>query len=116
MAVPEIKFNLHDAVIIDVSFDEKGRLEADIELYEIFYPEKPVVKLIISGIYNTKKVESLVQSMKAEPCEENWLGYRINAFHYDEKKPSTAENIYLYLDVEHNKPLRIHCKKVNFRG
>ena len=114
MAIPEIEFNLHDAVIINACFNEKGRLEADIELYEIFYPEKPVVKLVISGIYNLQKVELLVQDMKADPCEEDWLGYRINAFHYDEKKQSTQENMYLYFDVEHNKPVKIHCKKVNF--
>lgn len=115
MALPEISYNLHDSTIINTIFDEKGRLEVDIELYEIFYPDKPIVKLIFSGIFNLEKVEALAQAMLNDPCEDDWLGYRINAFHYDEKCQSTNENLYLYFDVEHNKPVKIHCKKITFR-
>lgn len=89
-------------------------MEADIELYEIFYSGILRVKLIISGIYNVQKVDTLVNDMKSDPRENEWLGYRINAFHYDKKKKSTKESVYLYLDVDHNKPVRIHCKKFNF--
>ena len=89
-------------------------MEVSIALYKIFYPEKPFVKLIISGIYNVKQVSTLVKSLNVDPCEKEWLGYRINSFSYDKIKQSTKESFYLYFDVEHNKPLKIHCKKFNF--
>lgn len=114
MALPEIEYNLHDSTIIAASYDVKGRLELDIQLYEIFYPNKPVVKLIVSGIFNLEKANGLVQAMVSDPFEDDWLGYRVNAFHYDQKRESTKENLYLFLDVEHNKPVNIHCKKINF--
>ena len=116
MALPEIEYNLHDSTIVSARYDEKGRLELDIQLYEIIYPEKPVIKLVISGIFNLEKVKRLVVAMVSDPFENEWLGYRINAFHYDQKRQSTKENLYLWFDVEHNKPVNIHCKKLNFIG
>ncbi|MGI1679957.1 MAG: hypothetical protein K6L75_14540 [Cellvibrionaceae bacterium] len=81
----------------------------DIELYEIFYPNKPVVQLIVSGIFNAEKLSALAQSMIDDPCEDKWLGYRTNTLYYDEKSQSSEENLYLYFDVERNKPVKIHC-------
>ncbi|QPB83522.1 hypothetical protein CWC22_011190 [Pseudoalteromonas rubra] len=113
MAIDDIKFNLHDSIIVDISFDERGRLEAVVQLYEIFYVEKPTVKLILSGIFNSSNVRDLVSDINAAR-EDGWLGYRINRFQYDSKEACSTGNLHFYLDIDHFWPVTIHCKKINF--
>jgi len=110
----ELEFNLHDSVIVNAKYKEIGRLELEIQLYEIYYPGDQYINLIISGIFNKEKVQSFFTELISDSWEPNWIGHRIDVFHYDTKKVSTTNNRYLYLGVDHCKPLKIHCRKINF--
>ena len=112
----EIEFNLHDSVIAKASYKENGRLELNVQLYEIFYPGSPMVKVIISGIFNKEKIKSFFEELTNDPKENDWIGYRIDSFEYDEKEQSTGENVYLFLAVDHFDPIKIHCKKLNIQS
>ncbi len=73
MAIPEIKYNnLHDSVIVSACFNNKDRLELEIQLYEIYYPGKPLIKLIISGVLSVQKTNSFANDMNNDPCEKDW--------------------------------------------
>jgi len=108
----EIEYNLHDSIIAKASYKENGRLELDVQLYEIFYPGSPMVKVIISGIFNKEKIESFFEELTNDAEENDWIGYRIDSFKYDEKKQSTGANVYLFLAVDHLDSIKIHCKKL----
>ena len=108
-----MEYNFHDSVIVSASYNVKGRLELDIQLYEIFYPEKPMLKLIFSGIFNKKAIQSFYNVLVEDKVENDWIGYRIDGLEYDDKKISSKEDTHLYLEVDNFNPLKIHCKKLN---
>ncbi len=114
MSIPEIEFDLHDSNILNARFIEPGRLELDILLYEIFYPGKLHIQLILSGIQNITKVKRFYEELVSEPVEDGGLWFRIDGFSYDTKVQSTKNDLYFYFEVASVQPIRIHCKKINF--
>jgi len=115
MDLPKIDINFHDSVIIKAEYDGRNQLELNIQLYEIYYSEKPIVKVSVNGIFNLVKVEKLYKELIAdEALEIDWLGWRIESLHYDRKIKSSENDVYLFVAVDNFKPIRIHCKKVSF--
>lgn len=114
MSIPKIEFELHDSNILNARFIDPGRLEVDIMLYEIFYPGKIHIQLILSGIQNIIKVKKFYEELVSVSVNDDGLWCRINGFSYDTKVQSTKNDLYFYFEVDHVQPIRIHCKKINF--
>lgn len=106
-----LPWQLHDAVIIRCGL-EGNRWVVDVQLYAIFYPAKPSIRLTFSGIYNVGKVEKLHAAISEYDEEDNWNGTRINAFHYDTKQTSKEGDFYLFFHADHADPVTIHCEKL----
>ncbi len=106
----ELSWNLHDAVIIDCNFFD-NRLIINVQLYEIFYPAKPSVRLTFSGIYNVEKLMKFHEAINSDEAQPGWNGTRINAFHYDTKKISKDGDLYLFFDADYADPITIHCRQ-----
>ena len=114
MPLPVLTFNLHDATILQARLTNADRLELDIELYEIFYPGRPRIQLIISGIKNAAEVNMFYELLLKEAANDNTMRIRIDGFGYDDKKLSTQNNLFLLWAVDRLPELRVHCTKINF--
>ncbi len=114
MNIPEIKYNLHDSDVLTAKYNGNDKLELNIKLYEIYYPDSPEITLIISGIFNQTKLNKFYCDLVKDPDSDGFIWGRINAFHFDEKCVSKQSDLYVSLDVDHVDPIRIHCKKINF--
>ncbi len=105
-----LAFDFHDAVITHVPHASPQLLSMYVELYPIMYPDKPRVELAFGHLFNPIKVIKLVNALQDE-AEEDWIGCRIDAFHYDTKKAATENNLWFFLAVDGFDGIRIHCRE-----
>lgn len=110
MSMPDIKYDLHDAVIVSAKYTDNNSLKLTVKLQGAMYEGSPNVMLIFSGIVSDK-VKSFVEQLVADYQdlgEPDFLGARIDCFQYDERKESTFKNRHFFLDVD-GLVVRIHC-------
>lgn len=110
MGKTELEYSFHDSVIISCSQQSEDHWLLKLQLYAIPYPQKDIVQLSFSGIYNAQAVTKLIQSVIEDQLEPEWNGTRINVLQFDTKKASQTSNLYFFLDVDGFSPLRIHCR------
>ncbi len=114
MSLPIFQYHLHDSVLLSTDFEYVGRLIVKIRLYKIYYPEESIVKLIISGIANTKEIETFHQEVVKQSGKKGWLGYRIDEFDYNADHHAKTGLIQLRFSVDHFEPLFVQCRKCHF--
>ena len=111
MPKPDIAYQLHDSVIASVSTGPRREAALVIDLYPIFYPDKPRIELRFSGILNHEKVQSYVQKIEKD-ADGEYIGCRIDSFSYDVKKESKDSDYWFFLETSWNGPMWIHCSKM----
>ena len=111
MSMQSLKYNYHDSYIDSIEIGETY-ISLIIPLYEIFYKEKPIVKLTIKNIFNFEKSKLYFSKilLSAEPNGE--IGCRINSINYHTKKESTTKNKYIYVDTDWEKEITVHCTNI----
>ena len=112
MIKKELEYNFHDSIIVNCFSEKEDRFSMIVQLYEIFYPSKDWIRLTFSGIYNSEKTIRLINQIKDDNLELDWNGTRVNLIDYDNKKASKDLDLYLFVDFDGFKSLRIHCKKL----
>ena len=90
MTKPEVEYELHHSTIVAVSTGPRREVSVTIDLYPIFYPNKPRVRLRFGGIENFEAVQRYVDKIRQE-ADDDYIGCRIDAFHYDTKKESKVD-------------------------
>lgn len=113
MTNPEVEYELHDSTIVSVSSGPRHEVSVTIDLYPIFYPNKPRIQLRFGGIENFATVQRYVESIRQEADDDEYNGCRIDAFHYDTKKESKAGDYWFYFQTDWCGPVRIHCSKMS---
>lgn len=109
MAVPEMPYDFHDALLEDFEVGPRREVTLRISLYSVFYPASPVVLVRFGAITNFDTVTVYFGKIdKLEP-EERFA--RIDALHYDTKRQSTQSKLYFYLQLDWEGSLNIHCGK-----
>ncbi len=114
MTDPEISYDLHDSVIVAVSTGPEQEVSFVIDLYPIFYPDKPRIVLRFDGILNYEKVRNYVKQIEAEADDD--IGCGIHCFQYDSKKKSKAGDYWFFLETAWLGPVRIHCSQMTIKG
>ncbi|MCG8577447.1 MAG: hypothetical protein MI810_21375 [Flavobacteriales bacterium] len=107
-----LNYNFHDATLVKCEISRNNQLQLTVQLYEIYYPNKELIKLTFSEVFNIEKVSKLVVKLKAEALNDDWNGTRINTIQFDTKRTSTNQNLFLFLDLDWYEPIRIHCKRI----
>lgn len=111
---PEIIYDLHDSVIVSVSTGPHHEVALVIDLYPIFYPDKPRIILRFGDIFNYEKVRKYFDRIVAEADkdEEYYIGCRIDSFQFDTQKTSRVNNCWFFIETAWCGKLRIHCSKM----
>jgi hypothetical protein len=109
---PDIKYNLHDSLITDVLIGPRKEMNISVDLYSIYYPGDRKVKLRFGGILNFETVSCFAEKLRSGLEEDREFSWRIDGFQYDTKEPSSSNNLYFFLQVEHLGGIRIHCSKM----
>ena len=112
MTKPEVEYELHDSTIVAVSTGPRREVSVTIDLYPIFYPNKPRVRLRFGGIENFEAVQRYVDKIRQE-ADDEYIGCRIDAFHYDTKKESKFRDYWFFFQTDWCGPVRIHCSKMS---
>lgn len=112
MIKKDLEYNFHDSVIINCFTEKEGRFTMTVQLYEIFYPSKDLVRLTFSGIYNSEKTLELINQINSDKIEPAWNGTKVNSINYDGQKTSKDLDLYLFVDFDGYESLQIHCKKL----
>jgi len=112
MSKPEIEYDLHDSAIVAVSTGPRREVAFTIDLYPIFYPHRPRVRLRFGGIANYDAVRRYVSQIKAE-ADDEYIGCRIDCFQYDTKKESRDNDYWFFLQTDWCGPVRIHCSNMS---
>ena len=112
MIKKELEYKFHDSVIVNCKLEKEDRFSMTVQLYEIFYPSKDLIRLTFSGIYNNEKTLRLINLINDDNLEPDWNGTRVNSINYDNKKASTDFDLYLFFDFDGYESLRIHCQKI----
>ena len=80
-----LSFNYHDAILETIQF-QQNKLELTISLYNILYPTRPKVKLVLENISNSitcqKWISEIMESYHEDA--EDTFGARINSIYLDE--------------------------------
>ena len=105
-----LQFDYHDANLISASFGPRREASLVFALYPIFYPEPTTVTLRFGGLFNDDATSRFVDSINAEPVNDDSYLARCNTIQFDAKKPSKDGDIYVFVDLEYFGQLRIHCK------
>ncbi len=111
MNVPEIQYQLHDSLIYHAESGPRREVRLEIALYDIYYKDHADIEIRFGGIFNYETCERFVRVLKQELLDDRGCTWRIDAFHYDVKQPSHANNLFFYLKVDHLEGLQIHCAK-----
>ena len=111
MDIPDIEYAFHDAVIGKIDFVEPDRVRMLVDLYPIFYPDRPEVSVEFLGIRNSQKVRQYVESLHADDEDDgdNYLGCRINTMGYDTLRRSTRNSLFVYFETDWWGGVRISC-------
>ena len=112
MDKPEVAYELHDSTIVAVSIGPRREAMFTIDLYPIYYSNKPRVRLRFGGIDNLDEVMQYVDEIRQE-AGAVYIGCRIDAFHYDIKKESKIGDYWFLLQTDWCGPLRIHCSSMS---
>ena len=78
----------------------------------VHYPNKPRVCLRFGGIENFDTVKHYVDTIQEE-ADDDYIGCRIDSFHYDTKKESRAGNYWFFLETSGSGAVRIHCSNMS---
>jgi len=111
MTKPEITHELHDSAIASVSTGPGQEASFLVDLYPVFYPDRPQIVLRFGGILNYEKVQQYVRRMETE-ADDDYIGCRIDCFQYDTKKPSKTNDYWFFLETDWCGPVRIHCSEM----
>ncbi len=109
MAVPEIPYQFHDALLEDFQVGPRQEVTLRISLYSVFYPGSPVVSVRFGAITNFETVQTYFSKIEKPDPEVGFT--RIDALHYDTKRKSTENKLYYYLQLDWEGSLNIHCGK-----
>ena len=109
---PEIVYNLHDSSIVSISTGPRKEASIIIDLYSIYYPEKPRIVLRFGGVFNFDKIKTYFEDIIAE-ADDEYIGCRIDDFQYDTRKESKENDLWLFLETDWSGPIRIHCSKIS---
>jgi hypothetical protein len=103
-----VKYNYHDSYIEGIEISDNN-VSLSIFLYSLTYPDTPKVRVNISGILNFESVKKYFQAIleEADPGEE--IGCRVEAMHFDEKKESKENDLYIFLKTDWKGAIRVHC-------
>lgn len=112
MTKPDIEYELHDSTIVAVSTGPRREVSVTIDLYPVFYANKPRVQLRFGGIENFDTVHRYVNKLRQE-SNDDYIGCRIDAFHYDTKKESKSQDYWFFFQTDWCGPLRIHCSSMS---
>jgi hypothetical protein len=112
MTKPEVQYDLHDSTIVGVSTGPQREVVVTIDLYPIFYLNKPRVRLRFGGIENFDAVQRYMDSIRQE-ADDEYIGCRIDAFHYDTKKESRSGDYWFFFQTAWCGPVRIHCSHMS---
>lgn len=113
MTNPEVEYDLHDSSIVSVSSGPRREVSVAIDLYPIFYPDKQRIQLRFGGIENFDTVRRYVDAIRQKADDRDYIGCRIDAFHYDTKRESKAGGYWFYFKTDWGGPVRIHCAKMS---
>ena len=103
----ELAYNFHDSVIVNCSFEKEGSFSLTVQLYEISYPLKDMIRLTFSGIFNSEKTLKLAAQINNNELEPGWNGTRVNSINYDNKKTSKDLDLYVFVDFDGYEPLNL---------
>ncbi|RME44853.1 MAG: hypothetical protein D6795_17335, partial [Deltaproteobacteria bacterium] len=103
MTKPEIKYTLHDSTLVAVSTGPRREVVFTIDLYPIFYPTRPRIRLRFGGIKNFDTVKRYVDEIR-----ERHVGNGIDNFYMKKK----SDGYWFFLDIDWFGLLRIHCSRM----
>ncbi len=109
MAIPDMPYNFHDALLEEFEVGPRQEVKLRISLYSIFYLNRPVVSVRFGAITNYDAVKAYFGKIEQPEPEEGFI--RLDALHYDMKRQSTQDKLYFYLQLDWEGPLNIHCGK-----
>ena len=68
----------------------------------------------VGGIFNDESVAKYVASVTVDAADDPdaYLA-RCDVIHLDTKKPSNDGDIYVFLELDHFGPIRIHCQHIS---
>lgn len=110
--LPTVKYELHDSTIVSILSEPVRTLCFVIDLYPIFYRAEPRIELRFEGVQNFEAVQKYAETIR-EAADDDYLGCRIDAFHYDTKRESKAGSCRFCLWTDWCGPLRIHCSSMS---
>ena len=113
MTQPKVEYDLHDSTIVSVSSGPRREVSVTIDLYPIFYPDKQRIQLRFGGIDNFNTVQLYIDKIRQEADDDDYIGCRIDAFHYDTKKESKSGDYWFFFQTDWCGPVRIHCSKMS---
>jgi hypothetical protein len=96
MTKPDIEYELHDSTIVAVSTGPRREVSVTIDLYPIFYANKPRVQLRFGGIENFDAVQRYIDKL-----------------HYDTEKESKSGDYWFFFQTDWCGPIRIHCSSMS---
>ncbi len=109
----EMEYNFHDAVVISCKPEKYNRFSLTLQLYEIYYPAKEMLKVTFSGVYNYDSVSMSFQELSVDGIDSDWNGSRIDTLEYDKNKTSKDLDLYIVIEIDGFKMRTIHCKKMS---
>lgn len=110
---PLIPLPLHDSLIVAAEFGLRRELNLTIELNPTDIAKRRTAVLRFGGIHNVEAVSTAASEIRTLFSQSNGLAWRIERFDYDESRVSTANDLYFLLEIDHLKPLEIHCMKMS---
>ncbi len=109
-----LEYDYHDASLVSLSCGPRREATFVFDLYPIFYPDKRTISLRFGGILNNDSVAKYVANVTADAADDPdaYLA-RCDDIQLDAKKPSKDGDIYVFLELDHFGPLRIHCQHLS---
>lgn len=108
-----LQYNYHDACLVELSYGPRREASFVFDLYPIFYPDRPRIVLRFGGIFNHDSVARYVASIRDDTRDPDAYLGRCNIVQFDTIKRSSADNIYVFLDLEHYGHICIHSRNVS---
>ncbi|MBW4683289.1 MAG: hypothetical protein KME19_24860 [Microcoleus vaginatus WJT46-NPBG5] len=111
-ALPDLKYNFHDALLEKVEVGPRREVTLHIILYSVYYEGGPSVQVRFGAITNFDSVSAFFSKIVDEESNEEEGYIRIDTLHYDKRKQSTAGKLFFCLASDWKGEIKIHCAKL----
>lgn len=108
--LPDLRFNFHDALLIDFQIGPRRELTLHINLYSVFYPNYPSVQVRFGAITNFESVQRYMKKLDAPNNIGDYYA-RFETLRFDTDNLSTAGNLFFYLELDRTGNSEIQCGK-----